>query len=73
MKCISLDFDDIKLAKYFTNQRIKINFKGMSYINLNKDFTEIKNVDVYTLYLNWIEVTDISAYNIKIVDINKLK
>ena len=67
MKRISLYVDDIKLAKYFTNQRIKINFKGMDYINLNIDF-------IHTLDLNHTKVTDVSILgNVHTLDLNHTK
>ena len=53
MKRISLYVDDIKLAKYFTSLGIKINFKGMNYINLNINF-------IYSLNLSGTKVTDVS-------------
>ena len=70
MKRISLDVDDIKLAKYFISLGIKINFKGMNYINLDIDFIHTLNLsrtqvtvmlgNVHTLNLSRTKVTDVS-------------
>ena len=69
---ISLYIYNIKLAMYFTNLRIKINFRGMSYTMLNRNFihlldlsdTKVEYVsmlgNVHTLNLSDTKVEDVS-------------